>query len=199
MAGREPTSGEILPLHTCEQGVIRAPGRPDRLHLVDVITRVYGVRLHDRVYHGMTISFDVSIEEIWPTFAAVATLVVGPTDSRRIGAELGEFLADTGVTVFCCVPTLLATIGRELPVLRTLLVGGEACPAGLVERWPRLRDRQQREPGRTTTAVLIGAPVRRTTPGPPVVTRGGCAPRTPPRCAAPSPRTRAPARSASLR
>ncbi len=112
-----------------------AVGHPSICNFVDVITDVYDVRAHDRVYQGMTISFDFSIEEIWPTFAAGATLVVGPTDSRRIGAELGDFLADTGVTVFCCVPTLLATIPRELPAVRTLLVGGEACNAGLVERW----------------------------------------------------------------
>ncbi|MDN5918485.1 MAG: AMP-binding protein, partial [Pseudonocardia sp.] len=77
-----------------------AVAHPSICNFVDVITRVYDVREHDRVYQGMTISFDFSIEEIWTTFAAGATLIVGPTDSRRIGAELGEFLHDTGVTVF---------------------------------------------------------------------------------------------------
>ncbi|MDQ4116494.1 MAG: amino acid adenylation domain-containing protein, partial [Actinomycetota bacterium] len=130
-----------------------AVGHPSICNFVDVITGVYGVRAHDRVYQGMTISFDFSIEEIWPTFAAGATLVVGPTDSRRIGAELGDFLADTGVTVFCCVPTLLATIGRELPALRTLLVGGEACNAGLVERWARPGRRMLNTYGPTEATV----------------------------------------------
>ena len=118
-----------------------------------MITGVYDVRAHDRVYQGMTISFDFSIEEIWPTFAAGATLVVGPTDSRRIGAELGDFLADAGVTVLCCVPTLLATIPRELPALRTLLVGGEACNAGLVERWARPGRRMLNTYGPTEATV----------------------------------------------
>ncbi|MFP5069837.1 Pls/PosA family non-ribosomal peptide synthetase [Pseudonocardia nantongensis] len=130
-----------------------AVAHPSICNFVDVITRVYDVRPTDRVYQGMTISFDFSIEEIWPTFAAGATLVVGPTDSRRIGAELGDFLADTGVTVFCCVPTLLATIPRELPALRTLLVGGEACPAGLVERWARPGRRMLNTYGPTEATV----------------------------------------------
>ncbi|WP_222131988.1 Pls/PosA family non-ribosomal peptide synthetase [Pseudonocardia sp. C8] len=130
-----------------------AVAHPSICNFVHVITQVYDVRPHDRVYQGMTISFDFSIEEIWPTFAAGATLVVGPTDSRRIGAELGDFLAGTGVTVLCCVPTLLATIPRELPALRTLLVGGEACPAGLVERWARPGRRMLNTYGPTEATV----------------------------------------------
>jgi amino acid adenylation domain-containing protein len=104
-------------------------------NFINIVSRVYDVRPSDRVYQGMTIAFDFSIEEIWPTFAVGATLVVGPNDSRRLGAELSEFLNQTGVTVFYCVPTLLATLSGELPRVRSLLVGGEACPAELVQRW----------------------------------------------------------------
>ena len=106
-------------------------------NFITIATEVYDVRPTDRVYQGMTISFDFSIEEIWPTFAAGATLIVGPTDSRRLGAELADFLDETAVTVLYCVPTLLATILRDLPRVRSLMVGGEACPAGIVERWSR--------------------------------------------------------------
>jgi amino acid adenylation domain-containing protein len=106
-------------------------------NFLDVVPSVYDVRPDDRVYQGMTISFDFSIEEIWPTWSVGATLVVGPTDSRRLGAELADFLDETKVTIFYCVPTLLATLPRDLPGIRSLLVGGEACPAQLVERWSR--------------------------------------------------------------
>ncbi|MEC3978498.1 Pls/PosA family non-ribosomal peptide synthetase [Amycolatopsis sp. H20-H5] len=104
-------------------------------NFLDVVPKVYDVREPDRVYQGMTISFDFSIEEIWPTWAVGATLVAGPADSRRLGAELADFLEQRRISVLYCVPTLLATIPRELPLIRTLLVGGEACPQQLVERW----------------------------------------------------------------
>ena len=39
------------------------------------------------------------------------------------------------MTVFYCVPTLLSTISTDVPAVRSLIVGGEACPAELVERW----------------------------------------------------------------
>ena len=36
-----------------------------------------------------------------------------------------------------CVPTLLSTIEQDVPDLRILLVGGEACPQNLVAQWYR--------------------------------------------------------------
>ncbi|MGW0042063.1 Pls/PosA family non-ribosomal peptide synthetase [Rhodococcus sp. NPDC003348] len=106
-------------------------------NFLDIVPTVYDVQPTDRVYQGMTISFDFSIEEIWPTWAVGATLVAGPTGAGRLGGELADFLEGNGVTVLYCVPTLLATIPRELPLLRNILVGGEACPRELVERWGR--------------------------------------------------------------
>ncbi|MEN3541004.1 Pls/PosA family non-ribosomal peptide synthetase [Microbispora sp. ZYX-F-249] len=106
-------------------------------NFLDVVPGLYGVRPHDRVYQGMTISFDFSIEEIWPTWSAGAALVAGPAGLPQFGAELADFLDQSGITILYCVPTLLATIPRELPRLRTLIVGGEPCPPRLVERWSR--------------------------------------------------------------
>ncbi|MFE3602062.1 Pls/PosA family non-ribosomal peptide synthetase [Streptomyces sp. NPDC059142] len=122
-------------------------------NFLDVVTPVYGVRAEDRVYQGMTVSFDFSIEEIWPTWSAGATLVAGPEGSGRLGAELGDFLGDRGITVLYCVPTLLETIPYELPRLRTIVVGGEACPAPLVAHWDRPGRRMLNTYGPTETTV----------------------------------------------
>ncbi|MFD7620401.1 Pls/PosA family non-ribosomal peptide synthetase [Streptomyces sp. NPDC059802] len=118
-----------------------------------VVSPVYGVRPRDRVYQGMAISFDFSIEEIWPTWAAGATLVAGPAGPGRLGAELADFLQEHGVTVLYCVPTLLATIPRDLPRIRSVVVGGEACPAALVERWSRPGRRMLNTYGPTEATV----------------------------------------------
>ncbi|WP_290367927.1 Pls/PosA family non-ribosomal peptide synthetase [Antrihabitans cavernicola] len=106
-------------------------------NFLEVVPEIYDVRPTDRVYQGMTISFDFSIEEIWPTWARGATLVAGPTDHGRLGADLANFLDGAAITVLYCVPTLLATIPRDLSGLRSILVGGEACPRELVDRWSR--------------------------------------------------------------
>lgn len=122
-------------------------------NFIAVCTPIYGVTSCDRVYQGMTIAFDFSIEEIWPTFAAGATIVVGPTDYRRLGSGLTDFLIEQEVTLLCCVPTLLATVDRDVPSLHTLLVGGEACPQDLVQRWSQPGRRMLNTYGPTETTV----------------------------------------------
>jgi non-ribosomal peptide synthetase-like protein len=104
-------------------------------NFIAVVPELYGVEPTDRVYQGMTIAFDFSIEEIWPTWAVGATLVAGPTDGRRVGPGLADFLEEQRITMIYCVPTVLATLDRTLPLIRTVNVGGEACPRELVERW----------------------------------------------------------------
>ena len=104
-------------------------------NFIGIVPSLYGVTSSDRVYQGMTIAFDFSIEEIWPTWATGATLVAGPTDGRRVGAGLADFLEDHEITMIYCVPTVLATLDRLLPAIRTVNVGGEACPRELVDRW----------------------------------------------------------------
>ncbi|WP_226346260.1 Pls/PosA family non-ribosomal peptide synthetase [Agilicoccus flavus] len=104
-------------------------------NFLQVISEVYDVQPSDRVYQGMTISFDFAIEEVWPTWCVGATLVAGPTDGRRVGAGLTRFLEERAISLLYCVPTVLSTVERTIPSIRGLMVGGEACPAELVERW----------------------------------------------------------------
>jgi non-ribosomal peptide synthetase-like protein len=118
-----------------------------------IVPERYGVRRTDRVYQGMTIAFDFSIEEIWPTWTVGATLVAGPTDTRRLGPGLVAFLRAARVSVLYCVPTLLATLDEDVAPLRTLIVGGEACPAELVTRWSRPGRRMLNTYGPTEATV----------------------------------------------
>ena len=106
-------------------------------NFVRVAATQYGYAAGDRVYQGMTIAFDFSVEEIWVPLMVGATLVPAPPGPSLIGEELGAFLHEQEVTCLACCPTLLSTIEHELPHLRVLLVGGEACAQNLVTRWYR--------------------------------------------------------------
>jgi non-ribosomal peptide synthetase-like protein len=110
---------------------------PSICNFVKVAAEVYGYTEKDRVYQGMTIAFDFSVEELWVPLIAGATLVPGKADTNLVGRDLAEFLLKNKITALCCVPTLLATIEEDLPLLRLLLVSGEACPHDLVVRWYR--------------------------------------------------------------
>ncbi|GAA3682943.1 non-ribosomal peptide synthetase [Arthrobacter ginkgonis] len=110
---------------------------PSICNFVQVAAETYGYRASDRVYQGMTIAFDFSMEEIWVPWMVGATLVPKPAGTSLLGMDLGQFLREMKITAMCCVPTLLATLDEDLPDLRFLLVSGEACPRDLVARWHR--------------------------------------------------------------
>ncbi len=114
-----------------------AVAHPSICNFVRVAAETYGFGIGDRVYQGMSIAFDFSIEELWVPLVAGATLVPNAQANSLFGEELADFLDSRAVTCFCCVPTLLASIERDLPGLRVLLIGGEACPPALVKRWSR--------------------------------------------------------------
>lgn len=114
-----------------------AVDHPSICNFVQVAAECYGIRPKDRVYQGMTIAFDFSVEEIWVPWMVGATLVPRPPGPSLVGADLHAFLTQRRVTALCAVPTLLATIEEDLPELRFLLVSGEACPQDLIGRWYR--------------------------------------------------------------
>jgi non-ribosomal peptide synthetase-like protein len=122
-------------------------------NFVRVAAETYGYRPGDRVYQGITLAFDFSVEELWVPLVAGATLVPAPDDAQLVGRELARFLADNRVTAFCCVPTLLATMEDDLDELRLLLVSGEACPQDLVHRWHRPGRRMLNAYGPTEATV----------------------------------------------
>jgi non-ribosomal peptide synthetase-like protein len=122
-------------------------------HFVRVAAECYGVCGDDRVYQGLTIAFDFSVEEMWVAWAVGATLVPRPPGGSLLGSDLHDFLTRQRVTALCCVPTLLTTIERDLPGVRFLLVSGEACPADLVRQWHRPYRRFLNVYGPTETTV----------------------------------------------
>ncbi len=135
-------------------------------NFVRVASEVYGYQADDRVYQGLTIAFDFSVEEIWVPWMVGATLVPKPSPTSLLGADLAEFLMEQRITAMCCVPTLLATIEDDLPDLRFLLVSGEACPPDLAERWHRSDRRFLNVYGPTEATVTATMDVVR--PGNPI-------------------------------
>ncbi len=104
-------------------------------NFIRVAAASYGYKPSDRIYQGMTIAFDFSSEEIWVAFAAGATVVPAPGQQPLVGEELADFLRTHQITCMACSPTLLSSVESEVPSLRAILVGGEACSQKLVNRW----------------------------------------------------------------
>ncbi|MGW6654332.1 amino acid adenylation domain-containing protein [Streptomyces rubiginosohelvolus] len=88
-----------------------------------------------RVLQLASPSFDASVMETLMALGTGATLVV-PPPGPLAGEELADVLAAHRVTHALIPPTALTGVPPEsLPDLRTLVVGGEACPPALAAQW----------------------------------------------------------------
>jgi non-ribosomal peptide synthetase-like protein len=124
------------------------------VHLVRTEAERFQVQPGDRVYQGFSIAFDASVEELWLAWCAGATLFAATPDMVHAGPDLPRLLTDGGVTVLSCVPTLLAMMEGDLPTVRLLIVGGEACSRDLVTRWCRPGRRMFNTYGPTEATVI---------------------------------------------
>jgi amino acid adenylation domain-containing protein len=98
----------------------------------------YQVRPGDRVLQLSSPSFDAAVLELCMSLLAGAALVV-PPDGPLLGDQLADVLARQHITHALITPAALATVPADaahgLPDFRTVIAGGEACPAALADRW----------------------------------------------------------------
>jgi non-ribosomal peptide synthetase-like protein len=125
---------------------------------IEACLPIYAVAATDRVYQGVSLSFDFALEELWPAWSAGATLVASDRTPQPVGEELNELLRQERISVLCAVPTVLSTLQGPWPELRQLVVSGEACPAELVNRWalPGIRMLNAYGPTEITVTATIG-------------------------------------------
>ena len=118
------------------------------------LPREYGLGPDERVYQGFSTAFDASVEEIWAAFALGGTLCIPTEEIARSPADAAAFIAAGRITYFSTVPTFLSMVPGDLPLVRTLVLGGEACPQHLVARWARPGRRMLNTYGPTETTVV---------------------------------------------
>ncbi|MFE7465434.1 amino acid adenylation domain-containing protein [Streptomyces sp. NPDC057499] len=106
------------------------------LNLTRAVRHAFPVNADDRVLQFVSFGFDVAVSDLFFPWVAGAELHV-PREDERIGEALLERLRDSRITYVFLPPSaamLLPDLTGQLPELRTVAVGGEACPAELVER-----------------------------------------------------------------
>jgi non-ribosomal peptide synthetase-like protein len=106
-------------------------------HIVRAEGTIFGVGPGDRVWQGSSLAFDASVEEMWLALRSGAALVAATPAMCRAGPDLAPLLADAGVTVLSCVPTVASMLTGDVPTLRLMILGGEACPDRLFARFAR--------------------------------------------------------------
>lgn len=96
-----------------------------------------GFRASDVVLQQASVAFDLSLEEIFFPYLVGATLKVATIEVVKETDRLPEIIEREGITVIDTVPTLLSMFERDVPSLRVIVLGGEACPPALVERFAK--------------------------------------------------------------
>lgn len=106
-------------------------------HYLRSANETYGITGEDRVFQGCSAAFDLSMEEIWIPYLVGATLWVASAETLAEAERLPQVIAEAGITVLDTVPTLLGLMPSDIPSLRIIILGGEALPPTLAERWCR--------------------------------------------------------------
>ncbi len=104
-------------------------------HFVRAEQTILNIKAEDKVYQGFSVSFDMWCEEVWISYLAGATLWVADAATTKSIDELDEVLRKQQITVFHAVPSLLAVMNDDVPRVRLVNAGGEACTAQVVSRW----------------------------------------------------------------
>ncbi|HEX2093639.1 MAG TPA: non-ribosomal peptide synthetase, partial [Longimicrobiaceae bacterium] len=87
-----------------------------------------------------SLSFDVSVLEIFLPLAAGSTLHLAGRDTVLSPGALGALLRERRIDIWASTPVLLESLGdADLPELRTVSTGGERCSGELAARWSRGR------------------------------------------------------------
>ncbi|WP_250254585.1 non-ribosomal peptide synthetase [Chryseobacterium sp. Marseille-Q3244] len=105
-------------------------------HLVRSEQDFIEIRDTDIVYQGFSVSFDMWCEEVWISLFAGATIWIADATTVKAIDELSHVLTENNITVLHAVPSILAIID-EVPAIRFINTGGEACTKQVQEKWAK--------------------------------------------------------------
>ena len=130
--------------------------------------KLYGLRSSDRLLQFSSISFDIAIEEIFPTWAAGGALVLRSGNFSLAGSDFLRFAKHQRLSVISVATAYwhelvheLAETGADLPeTLRLVIVGGEKAQIQALESWRKVAGDQVRwinTYGPTETSVIASS------------------------------------------
>ncbi|HEY6769290.1 MAG TPA: amino acid adenylation domain-containing protein [Candidatus Sulfotelmatobacter sp.] len=138
------------------------------VNYISAAIKLYGLRSSDRVLQFSSISFDIAIEEIFPTWASGGTLVLRSGNFSLAGSDFLRWARQQKLTVLTCATAYwhelvheLTESGATLPeTLRLITVGGEKAQVQALEAWRKVTGNKVRwlnTYGPTETCVIASS------------------------------------------
>ncbi|MCT7951052.1 amino acid adenylation domain-containing protein [Ancylothrix sp. C2] len=102
--------------------------------------QIFNIQPQDKILQFASLSFDASVWEIIMALVPGATLILAKQESLLPGRAFLQLLQELKITTLTIPPSILTLLPpEELPLLKTIIVAGEACPPNLVSRWANNR------------------------------------------------------------
>ena len=109
-------------------------------NLAPAIARAFGVTENSRVLQYSSLSFDASVLDVFVTLASGATLVFPTDESLLPGPAFLARMREQAITEVLLPPSMLSVLPPgEVSALKTVVAGGEECPAEVLTRWGKER------------------------------------------------------------
>jgi len=132
------------------------------------VSKLFGITPHDRMAQFASISFDIAIEEIFPTWISGGTLVVREEDASLAAGDFLRWVRERRVTALDLPTAYWHELVRELSEsalrlpesLRIVIVGGEKASAAALAAWRKVagsRVRWINTYGPTETSVIVSS------------------------------------------
>src|SRR5258708_5997582 len=110
------------------------------------VSKLFGITPHDRMAQFASISFDIAIEEIFPTWISGGTLVVREEDASLAAGDFLRWVDEKRVTALDLPTAYWHELVRELSEsslslpksLRIVIVGGEKASSAALTTWRKI-------------------------------------------------------------
>jgi len=105
-------------------------------NLIQSTQEIFKINHATKMLLHTTLSFDVSLGEIWLTLCNGGELCAPSIKRPLVGSQLGQFIHNQKITHLLATPSILKTIPLgAYPHLSCIVMAGEKCPQTLVEDW----------------------------------------------------------------
>jgi amino acid adenylation domain-containing protein len=108
-----------------------------------IVKERYDITSIDRVLQFASISFDISVEEMFPCWLSGATLVLRSEEINKSASQFIEFISANNITILDLPTAFWHQITKSLPQeqfptgVKTVIIGGEKASAEIYEHWQK--------------------------------------------------------------